>query len=90
MNAKEKRFCTLQEKDAVADMRAAAREVLAAYAAALAERLPCGLRAELVCLFAGAAEDIGILLRTGEEEECTLSDFAAQKKQAEREAREEG
>ena len=82
MSGKEKSLCAVQEKDAVADMRAAEREALAAYAAALSERLPRGVRAQLVRLFAEAAEDLCILFRAEENgEERSFSDFAAQKKQ---------
>lgn len=90
MSGNQKRFCAVQERDAVADLRAAEREVLAAYAAALSERLPRGVRTQLVRLFAEAAEGMCTLLRAEKEgdEERAFSDFAAQKRQIEAEGEE--
>lgn len=76
MRAAELRSRTLNERDAARDMRACGREVLAAYASALGEKLPRGLRGELLRLFAEAAESCARLTE-GEEELPPRDAFAA-------------
>lgn len=76
MRAAELRSRTLNERDAARDMRACGREVLAAYASALGEKLPRGLRGELLRLFAEAAESCARLTE-GEEERPPRDAFAA-------------
>lgn len=84
MSGAGKRACSLREEDVIADMRAAEREVLAAYAAALGERLTRGVRSELLRLLPEAAEDCYILSGGEEEErEDAFAAFARRKKQLE-------
>lgn len=86
MSAAELRSRTLCERDAERDMCACGREVLAAYASALGEKLPRGLRSELLRLFAEAAESCARLTE-GEEELLpreTFSAFSRRKKQLEK------
>lgn len=83
MRAAELRSRTLNERDAARDMRACGREVLAAYASALGEKLPRGLRGELLRLFAEAAESCARLSEREEElPPCeTFAAFSRRRKQ---------